>query len=153
MLDIHPYYGKVILAILAHGLSHESKVYKISRLSDVEATLVEPAACAVHGLDRLFRALPAGASGLEILLLGAGPTGLILAQLLRLNGAARVVVVANKGTKTRIAMSINAADEIIELDREAPEEQWKKLKEENPYGFDVVVSIISFYCLISRCQV
>ncbi|KAL5521788.1 ARD1_2 [Sanghuangporus sanghuang] len=120
-------------------VSHQSKVYKIHHLSDVEATLVEPAACAVHGLDRLRSALPAGASGLEILLLGAGPTGLILAQLLRLNGAARVVVVANKGPKTRIAKTINAADEIIELDREAPDKQWGKLKEENPYGFDVVI--------------
>ncbi|EJD05367.1 NADP+-dependent D-mannitol dehydrogenase [Fomitiporia mediterranea MF3/22] len=118
---------------------HESKVYKIHNLSHIEATLVEPAACAVHGLDRLRAALPAGASGLEILLLGAGPTGLILAQLLRLNGAARVVIAANAGPKTRIARNINAADEIIELDRQAADEQWKKIKEENPYGFDVVI--------------
>lgn len=85
-------------------------------------------------------ALPAGASGLEILLLGSGPTGLILAQLLRLNGATRVVIAANAGPKTRIANEIGAADEIIELDRQAPEAQWTKLKEDNPYGFDVVVS-------------
>ena len=38
-----------------------------------------------------------------------------------------------------IAKKINAADEYIELDRKAPEAQWKKLKEDNPYGFDVVV--------------
>ena len=121
--------------------SHQSKVYKISRLTDIEATLIEPAACAVHGLDRLRVALPAGASGLEILLLGSGPTGLILAQLLRMNGATRVVIAANEGPKTRIAKQINAADEIIELDRIAPEKQWETLKEQNPYGFDVVVRI------------
>ena len=89
------------------------------------------------------RALPGGASGLEILLLGAGPTGLILAQLLRLNGAARVVVIANAGVKTLIAKAINAADDVIELDREAPGEQWNRLREENPYGFDVVVGIMN----------
>jgi D-arabinitol dehydrogenase (NADP+) len=45
-------------------------VYKIVNLTDEEATLVEPAACAVHGADQLD--LPVGA---EILILGAGPTG------------------------------------------------------------------------------
>lgn len=77
--------------------------------------------------------------GAEVLLLGAGPTGLILAQLLKLNGAARIVIAANKGIKMDIAKKLEAADEYIELDRQDPEPQWKKLKEDNPYGFDVVV--------------
>ncbi|KAH8110325.1 NADP+-dependent D-mannitol dehydrogenase, partial [Phellopilus nigrolimitatus] len=117
---------------------HESKVYKIRNLADVDATLVEPAACAVHGLDQLRAANPT-ASAFEVLLLGAGPTGLILAQLLRLNGAARVVVAANAGPKTRIAKELGVADEYVELDREDPTRQWKKLSEDNPYGFDVVI--------------
>ena len=82
---------------------------------------------------------PAGEVGIEVLLLGAGPTGLILAQLLKLNGASRVVIAANKGIKMDIAKTLNAADESIELDRKAPEAQWQKLKDDNPYGFDVVV--------------
>jgi D-arabinitol dehydrogenase (NADP+) len=71
--------------------------------------------------------------------MGAGPTGLILAQLLKQNGASRVVIAANKGIKMDIAKDLNAGDEYIELDRQNPEAQWKKLKEDNPYGFDVVV--------------
>ncbi|KAF7289872.1 Zinc-binding dehydrogenase [Mycena indigotica] len=110
------------------------KVYKIFNLSNEEATLVEPAACAVHGADKLD--LPVGS---EVLILGAGPTGLILAQLLKLNGAAKVVIAANKGIKTKIARQLKAADEYVEIDREAPEPAWKTLKELYPYGFDAVV--------------
>ncbi|KAJ7637174.1 NADP+-dependent D-mannitol dehydrogenase [Roridomyces roridus] len=111
-----------------------NKVYKIFNLTDEEATLVEPAACAVHGADKLD--LPVGA---EVLILGAGPTGLILSQLLKLNGAARVVIAANKGVKTELARTLNAADEYVELDRTAPEAQWAQLKKDYPYGFDAVV--------------
>jgi len=72
-------------------------------------------------------------------MIGAGPTGLILAQLLKLNGARKITLASNKGIKTEIAKKLNAADEYIELDRQNPEAQWAKLKEDNPYGFDVVV--------------
>ncbi|PPQ87695.1 hypothetical protein CVT25_011462 [Psilocybe cyanescens] len=112
----------------------QKKLYKIHNLTDEESTLLEPAACAIHGLDKLNPQV-----GIEVLLMGAGPTGLILAQLLKLNGASRVVIAANKGVKMDIAKGLNAADEYIELDRKAPEAQWQKLKDDNPYGFDVVV--------------
>jgi len=112
----------------------QKKLYKIKNLTDEEATLLEPAACAIHGLDKLNPPV-----GVEVLLLGAGPTGLILAQLLKLNGASRVVIAANKGIKMDIAKDLEAGDEYIELDRQNPEQQWAKLKADNPYGFDVVV--------------
>ena len=114
--------------------SPQHKLYKIKNISDEEATLLEPAACAIHGLDKLNPPV-----GTEVLLLGAGPTGLILAQLLKNNGAHRVVLAANKGIKMDLAKQLNAADEYIELDRQNPEAQWQKLKDDNPYGFDIVV--------------
>ena len=70
--------------------------------------------------------------GVEVLIIGAGPTGLVLAQLLKLNGASRVVVAANKGVKTETARKLGAGDELIELDRDNPEAQWAKIKEANP---------------------
>nr|BAI63817.1 NADP+-dependent D-mannitol dehydrogenase [Xylobolus frustulatus] len=112
----------------------QHKLYKITNLTDEEATLLEPAACAIHGLDKLNPPV-----GVEVLMLGAGPTGLILAQLLKLNGASRVVLAANKGIKMDIAKQLDAADEYIELDRQNPGAQWEQLKKDNPYGFDVVV--------------
>lgn len=81
--------------------------------------------------------------GVEVLLLGAGPTGLILSQLLKLNGAHKVVLAANKGIKMDLAKKMDVADEYVELDRQNPEDQWNKLKEDNPYGFDIVVRHIS----------
>jgi len=111
-----------------------NKVYKIHNLSDEEATLLEPAACALHGLDKLSPPV-----GCEVLMLGAGPTGLILAQLLKLNGAAKVVLAANKGTKMDLARKLDAADVYIDLDRKDPGAQWEQIKKDYPYGFDVVV--------------
>ena len=64
---------------------NSDKAFAIHNLSDMEATLCEPAACAIHGLDKLQPKV-----GAEVLMIGAGPTGLILSQLLKLNGAAKV---------------------------------------------------------------
>ena len=119
---------------LCSHASSAHKVYKIQNLTDEEATLIEPAACAVHGMDKLGTAV-----GIDALVIGAGPTGLVLAQLLKLNGAHRVVVAANKGIKTQLAMQLEAAHEYVELDRQDPAAQWEQLKKDNPYGFDVVV--------------
>ncbi|RSH87031.1 N-terminal acetyltransferase A complex catalytic subunit ard1 [Saitozyma podzolica] len=94
-----------------------SKCFKINNLTDEEATLIEPASCAVHGMDRLR--MPFGA---KVLLIGAGPTGLILAQLMKMD----------------IARRINAADAYIDLDRANADDQWESIKADNPYGFDVV---------------
>ena len=77
--------------------------------------------------------------GVEALVIGAGPTGIVLAQLLKFNGATKVVIAANKGVKTELARKLGAADEYVELDRADPKPQWEKLKKDNPYGFDVVV--------------
>ncbi|KAL3432999.1 chaperonin 10-like protein [Aspergillus tetrazonus] len=110
------------------------RVFKIQNLSDVDATLLEPASCAAHGLDKI-----APKMGSRVLLFGAGPTGLILAQLLRLNGGCHVVVCAPEGLKMELAKSLGAGDEYIGLSRQDPSAQFNKLKADNPYGFDIVV--------------
>lgn len=110
--------------------SNQSKVFKYSNISDEEATLLEPASCAIHGLDKLKPKV-----GAEVLLLGAGPTGLCMAQLLKLNGAAKVVIAANDGMKMDIAEKLNCGDEYVRLKRgggEDTEAQWKKIKEDYP---------------------
>jgi D-arabinitol dehydrogenase (NADP+) len=112
----------------------QHKLYKITKTTDLEATLAEPLSCAIHGLDVLNPSV-----GIEVLLLGAGPTGLMLSQLLKLNGASKVVIAANKGIKMDIAKDLEAGDEYIELDRQNPRPQWDQIKVDYPYGFDVVV--------------
>lgn len=57
---------------IANFNSQSKKVYKIVNLTDEEATLVEPASCAIHGLDKLNAPV-----GVEALIIGAGPTGML----------------------------------------------------------------------------
>ncbi|KAF8252303.1 GroES-like protein [Wilcoxina mikolae CBS 423.85] len=110
------------------------KVFKIHNLSDVDATLLEPASCACHGLEKIAPKL-----GSSVLMFGAGPTGLCLAQLLRHNGGSHVVIAAPEGLKMDLAKKLDAADEYIELSRSSPEAQFQAIKDANPYGFDIVV--------------
>lgn len=110
------------------------RVFRINNLSDVDATILEPASCAAHGLDKI-----APKMGSSALIFGAGPTGLVLAQMLRQNGCCRVVVAAPVGLKMEIAKKVGAGDEYVELSRQDASAQYAKLKADNPYGFDIVV--------------
>ncbi|CAK7204188.1 hypothetical protein SEUCBS139899_006942 [Sporothrix eucalyptigena] len=116
----------------AHRVFH----FTSDELSDADATLLEPAACAAHGLDKI-----APRMGSSVLLFGAGPTGLMLAQMLRENGGSRTVIAAPAGMKMDLAKSLGAADEYVELprDKDAAAAALAKLHTDNPYGFDIVV--------------
>ncbi|CAK7211688.1 hypothetical protein SCUCBS95973_001200 [Sporothrix curviconia] len=110
--------------------------FNCDELSDADATLLEPAACAAHGLDKI-----APRMGSSVLLFGAGPTGLVLAQMLRENGGCRTVVAAPAGMKMDLARTLDAADEYVELPRDAAAAAatMQALKDANPHGFDIVV--------------
>ena len=111
-----------------------SKLFKFRKSSWTEAALFEATACAIHGVDRIRPSV-----GSTILLLGAGATGLCLAQLLKLNGSALIVLAANAGQKMDLAKNLRVADVYVDLDRNAPGPQWEKLRHDYPYGFDIVV--------------
>jgi D-arabinitol dehydrogenase (NADP+) len=66
-------------------------------------------------------------------MIGAGPAGLILAQLLKLNGANYLTLAANAGLKMGLAKKLEVADEYIPLDRKRPKKQWEQMKADNPY--------------------
>ncbi len=108
-------------------VSSKDKLYRVKNLTDVEATLLEPAACAVSGLDRLKeKGSPVGA---EILIIGSGPTGLLLALLLKNLGYSKLTIASNKGPKMDWAKAHKVADEYIELDRSnkaVAAKQWQK---------------------------
>lgn len=105
-------------------------------LSYVDATLLEPVDCAAHGLDNI-----APQMGSKVLLLGAAPTGLMLAQLLRLNGGCHTVIAAPGGLKMELAGSLDAADEYVDRphDAQGSTAAMDKLRSENPYGFHIGV--------------
>jgi D-arabinitol dehydrogenase (NADP+) len=95
--------------------------------------MVEPTACALHGIE-VLDARP----GSDVLLFGAGPTGQVLAQLVKLNGAARLVVAAPPGKKLDLVSRL-AADEVAPIDRDDPDVHRKRLQELSPNGFDYVI--------------
>jgi D-arabinitol dehydrogenase (NADP+) len=99
--------------------------------SDV-AVFAEPTACVVHGLDML--GLRAGS---DVLLFGAGPTGILLAQMLKRSGAARLTVAAPTQAKLDLLRS-RGADETVRIERGAAAPH-PRLRELAPDGFDIVV--------------
>lgn len=107
--------------------------FPIDKLSARESAMIEPTACAVHGMEVL-----AVKPGSRVLLLGAGPTGQVLAQLLKLNGASRLTVAAPAGPKLDLIARL-AADEVVAIDRKDPEVHRRRLSEISPNGFDYVI--------------
>ena len=90
-------------------LNNHDKVFALSdKLSFEEATFTEPTACAVHGVDRI-----APRFGDSILMFGAGPTGIILAQLLRRAGAGRMVIADPHADKLDILRKYGFTDLVV----------------------------------------
>jgi D-arabinitol dehydrogenase (NADP+) len=114
-------------------LAPAGQCFPIDDLQRDAAIMVEPTACAVHGLE-VLELRP----GSDALLFGAGPTGLMLAQLLAANGAARVTVAAPTAFKLDLARVLGA-DETVEIPRDDPSEVERRVRAVAPEGFDVVV--------------
>ncbi len=110
-----------------------SDVFALGDLSWREATMVEPTACAVHGMETLDVK-----PGADVLMFGAGPTGQVLAQLLRINGAASLTVAAPAGPKLELASRLSA-DRVVAIDRNDPEQHRRALRDISANGFDYVV--------------
>jgi D-arabinitol dehydrogenase (NADP+) len=109
------------------------RIFPISNLSYREAVMVEPTSCAIHGMEVL-----AMKPGSDVLLFGAGPTGQVLAQLLKLNGAGRLVVAAPAGPKLDLIERL-AADEVVVINRKNPDQHRARLRELSPTGFDYII--------------
>ncbi|MDO4272786.1 MAG: alcohol dehydrogenase catalytic domain-containing protein [Eubacteriales bacterium] len=106
------------------------KVYHIpDNISFEEASMTEPVACCVHAMDQIDIRC-----GDEVLVMGAGPQGLILAQLARNSGAARVIVCASTQCKLDILEKLGI--ETVLMDRQDYSKHEKILKEKFPLGFD-----------------
>lgn len=108
------------------------KCFLVDDLPSDVAVFAEPTACVVHGLD-VLRLDP----GSDVLLFGAGPTGILLAQLLKRCGAGRLTVAAPTEAKLALLRD-RGADATIRIDRDSPVPN-PRLHELAPDGFDVVV--------------
>lgn len=92
--------------------------------------LTEPLACAIHGLDRL-----APSSGLPVLVIGAGPAGLMLASLARLAGLTVVVI---EPDPRRRSAAVAMADALT-IDPALPDWQEQALQATGGSGYDYVI--------------
>jgi D-arabinitol dehydrogenase (NADP+) len=113
----------------------ENLVFSVDGLPKETAVFTEPAACAMHGLETL-RLRP----GSSVLVFGAGPTGLLLAQLIATGGAASVTVAAPTRFKLDTAARLGI-DRTVQISRDDPDGNLAKLREASPDGdgYDVVV--------------
>lgn len=109
-----------------------TRCFRADDLDPEVAVFAEPVACVVHGIDVL-----APQPGSAILLFGAGPTGLVLTQLLG-RVAAHLTVAAPTAAKLAIAQRLGA-DAVVQLDRTAPQSSLERLREAAPDGYDIVV--------------
>lgn len=115
-------------------LVEEQQVYELApEISFLEGALIEPTACAVHGIDVIDPH-----AGDEVLQFGAGPTGLILTQLLHHNGASTLVVADLSPEK--LGLAVRWADaEPLTVRRDDPQAHLQLLHERYPRGFDIVI--------------
>ena len=89
----------------------EKATFSIGDLPFEQGAFMEPLSCVLHGLERLDLTVAS-----RVLLLGAGPIGLLLLQGLRLNGAAEVVVVDKNPDRAALAQSLGADRSATRLD-------------------------------------
>ena len=86
----------------------ETLVFSVEGLPADVAVFVEPTSCAMHGLETL-QVRP----GASALVLGAGPTGLLLAQLIAAGGAASVTVADRVAFKLDTASQLGATRTVL----------------------------------------
>jgi D-arabinitol dehydrogenase (NADP+) len=110
-----------------------AKCFDASDLGPERGVFAEPLACAVHGMD-VLQLRP----GADVALVGTGPTGLLLTQLLMHGGAGRVVVAGPTPFKLELAASFGA-DETVLVSKSSAAETAEKLRTLAPDGYDVAI--------------
>lgn len=124
---------------------HEGNVFLIpENLSMNEACLTEPVACCIHCMDRLDVKY-----GEDVLIFGAGPNGIILAQMIKHSNANRVVCLAP--TKAKLDLLNEYGVETIQIDRNDPSKHMKAVMEIFPYGVDAIVDATGSASILPDC--
>lgn len=125
---------------------NQDKVFKIQdHLSFEQASFTEPTACAIHGMDMIDVQ-----NGDNILMFGAGPTGIILAQLLKYGGAGNVVVAAPSKFKLDILNGLGITKTVL-MDRNDSSIHEKEIKSMFPQGFDIIIDATGAASVTEQC--
>ena len=105
----------------------EKSVFDIGMLPFEVGAFMEPLSCVLHGVERLGAALAS-----RIAILGAGPIGILLLQVLRLQGTVEITVVDKNAARVSFASQIGADQTCTNLD-DLPRDE-----------FDVVVDWVAY---------
>jgi len=117
-------------AMAEYVACQEKKAYLLpDHVTFDEACLAEPVACCMHSMDQMSIKY-----GDEVLVLGAGPMGIILAQLAKHSNASRVVVIGSTQSKLDIVNGLGI--DTILMDREDYSVHEKAVLECYPLGAD-----------------
>jgi D-arabinitol dehydrogenase (NADP+) len=118
-----------------YATADQTLVFSVEGLPRDTAVFTEPAACAMHGVETLNMR-----PGSSALVFGAGPTGLLLAQLIASGGASSVTVAAPTQFKLDAAAALGI-DRTVRIGRGDPAANIALLREASPDGdgYDVVV--------------
>lgn len=113
----------------------ERNVYRIPEsMPFEEAALVEPLACCVRGVDQAGIRL-----GDAVAIVGAGPIGLLLLQLVKMAGASMVVQTDLEESRLELARSLGADYAVNAREEDAVE---AVMRLTNGYGVDVAVEAV-----------
>ncbi len=116
-------------------------VFKLdARTSFEEGAFTEPVACIAHGMDMAEIKF-----GSEVLIVGAGPIGLLLLQSVKAGGGAKVTILDVDGEKLKSAGELGA-----DLALRADGSESKKLKDVAPRGFDYVIDATGIPEIVER---
>lgn len=84
-------------------IAPEKAVFSIGSLPFEQGAFMEPLSCVLHGVERLAPQI-----GDQVAILGAGPIGCLLLQVLRQRGATHVTMVDKNPTRLHTAQSLGA---------------------------------------------
>lgn len=106
-------------------------VYHVGKLPETGACLAEPLACCINGQEAANVSL-----GDRVLIIGAGPIGLMHLELAKRSGAVQVMVSEVSEKRSELARELGA-DLVINPQKDDLEVMTEKLTKSN--GFDVVI--------------
>ena len=116
-----------------------SAVFDIGDLPFETAAFMEPLSCVLHGMEKVKVR-----RGESIVIIGAGPIGLLLAQVAREQGAERIVMA------DRIASRLNLARQIVADEAVNTRDSWEPIRQMMPDGYDVAIDATGVPEVIER---
>lgn len=129
--------GNVIVngAFAEYTLVPEEAIGKIpTEMSFDQGAFVEPLGCCIHGVD-----VSRAGIGDVVVLIGAGPIGLLLLQLIKLVGASQIFAVDMKDERLELAATLGA-DIVINPSKQDPVGRLRDLTQGK--GADVVIEAV-----------